>query len=676
MIVSWNWLKDYVPLTMTPAEWAHRLTMAGLNHESTSSVGDDWAIDLEVTSNRPDCLGHLGVARETSVLWNVKLTIPRPRPTVAAATAASACQVRIDCRDLCRRYSARILRGVKIGRSPAWLENRLRTLGIAVINNVVDVTNYVMLECGQPLHAFDLDRLHGQQIIVREARPEEEFLAIDHRTYKLQAGMCVIADADRPLALGGVMGGADSEVSAGTTNVLIEAADFAPLSIRTTARALRLHSPSSYRFERGVDPEMTDWASRRACELILQTAGGELLSGAIDVQATTAPTLPLVKFRFAQLERVLGIPLPVDEVTRILEALGCELQQKNLDEATWKPPTWRRDLTREIDFIEEVARIHGYDQIPEDVGVPMAASHRTDDDRVLSRVRQTLVACGFYEAMTPSVVDAPTSSAFSPWTDAAPITSSTPMLRGADQLRRSLIPSLLAARRTNESLANPHIELFETANVYLGQGQGLPHEEKMLALTSSEEFASLKGVIEAIVQACGIRAKLEATSLPAASRDLLDARASCELSLAGARLGFLGQVHAAGLKAFGLRRPTTVAEVKLSLLGAQANLVPQYVELSPYPAITYDLNLIVAEEVRWADLADTVRRSGGGNLEEVQYRETYRDPQQKDGVDKKRLIFSLLLRSATDTLTGEQAEAVRDRIVAACAAAHQAQLLG
>ena len=293
----------------------------------------------------------------------------------------------------------------KPGQAPIGWQNRLETLGIAVINNVVDITNYVLMESGQPLHAFDYAGINGQQIIIREAKKDETFLAIDHKEYLLSPGMCVIADRDRSVALGGVMGGADSEVSKSTTDVLIESADFDAISIRTTARTLRLHSDSSYRFERGVDPEGIDWASRRACEMILDLAGGELASGVVDVQPRRRPEIEPVVLRFSQIKRILGIELEAKEVLSILTRLGLSTMDSNHRCATLQPPSWRRDLRREIDLIEEVARIHGYDKIPEDVGVPMAASHRSDSDRVVSRVRHVLTAAGFNEALTLSVTD-------------------------------------------------------------------------------------------------------------------------------------------------------------------------------------------------------------------------------------------------------------------------------
>src|SRR5262245_15039648 len=398
MIVSWNWLKQYVPLEVPVEEFERRLMLAGLNHEETKQVGDDLAIDLEVTSNRPDCLGHIGIAREAAVVFREPLNIPDPRPPCGAAKASELTKVTLSCPDLCYRYTARVIRGVKVKPSPKWLVDRLATIGIGAINNVADITNYVLMECGQPLHAFDFQKLDGREIIVRQARKGERLEAINHKMYDLEPGMCVIADGTRPVALGGVMGGAASEVTSSTIDVLIEAAEFDPLSIRNTARKLALHSDSSYRFERGLDPDGIDWASRRCCDLILQEAGGELASGVVDVGRQPPKREPIV-FRLSQLKRILGIEIDAAEVRRILTALGNReqpdvntLTHPDTQTLTFLPPSWRRDLTREIDLVEEVARIHGYDAIPEDVNVPMAASHRTDCDRVLTKVREVLVA--------------------------------------------------------------------------------------------------------------------------------------------------------------------------------------------------------------------------------------------------------------------------------------------
>ncbi len=669
MLVSWNWLKQYVPLDMPLAELERRLMMSGLNHEGTEEVDGDLAIDLEVTSNRPDCLGHIGVAREVAVLWGTELKKPAAEPAEGHTPVDELVKVRIDCPDLCFRYTARVIRGVKIGPSPPWMARRLNAVGITPINNVVDISNYVLMECGQPLHTFDFARLEGAEIIVRRPRPGETIEAIDHKTYKLQSEMCMIADAADSVAIGGVMGGAQTEISDATTEILIEAAEFDPVSIRTTARALNLHSDSSYRFERRVDPEGIDGASRRCCQLILELAGGELAQGVVDVGPPVAKREPIV-LRFAQLKRILGVDVPAQRACEILTELGNVEAKVDAQSITVVPPSWRRDLTREIDLVEEVARIHGYDKIPEDVGVPMVASTRTREDRVVQKVRQVLTSAGFDEAITYSVVDEPTSGVFSPWTDVQPLRSLTPVLRGADLLRTSLVASLLAARRTNEALANPDIELFEIARAYLPRGNKLPAEEVMLGITSGRDFRELKGVIEAIVATLNPAAELEATD---AGQPLFDPGQSCRLHLDGDVFGFVGRVGEEGLKRFELRGPTVVAEVKLSRLVRSAQLVPQHAPQAPYPAVTRDLNLVVDERIRWAAVAATVRTHCGEFLEELRYLDTYRDPQRL-GQGKKSLLLMIALRSKQGTMTHQQADQIREKIVAACGEAHGAEL--
>lgn len=671
MKVSWNWLKEYVSLDMPRTEVENRLAMTGLNHEFTKQIGDDFQIDLEVTSNRPDCLGHIGVAREISVLWERDLCVPDPNPDTTSTAASSLVDVSIECPELCPRYTARVIQGVKVGPSPDWMAKRLETVGVAVINNIVDITNYVLLECGQPLHAFDYTNIAGKKIVVREAQKDEPFAAIDHKSYALSPGMCVIADANRPVALAGVMGGVDSEVTSSTTDVLIESADFDALSVRTTARALRLHSDSSYRFERGVDPEGIDWASRRACEMILELAGGELASGIVDVHPKKRPSNEPVTIRFSQIKRILGIELDKARIIDILVRLGLDQQSATDNEATFVAPSWRKDLGREVDLIEEVARINGYEKIPEDVGVPMAPSQRSDSDRVLGKVRHTLTATGFNEALTLSTTDEKLGNVFSPWSERPAITSGTAMLKGADRLRRSLVPSILTARKTNESLSNETIELFETAKVYLPSEAELPTEHRMVSLTSGQDYRYVKGVVEEILSALHSTASLATKEY---KNEFFVLGQAAELYLGDELLGYLGVISPKAMKICGLRSPSTIAELNLDVLDRVSELIPQHSQLSPYPAISYDFNFIVDEKVKWDALEHSVRESAGESLEEIHYRETYRD-KKRDGAGKKRVLLSITIRSAERTFTGEEAEEIRNRIVKNCESKHGAKLV-
>ncbi len=535
---------------------------------------------------------------------------------------------------------------------------------------MVDVTNYVMLEIGQPLHAFDLGKLKGDTIFVRRAKPEEMFHAIDHRQYALHSDDHIIADGRGPIALAGVMGGADTEIDDQTRDVLVEAADFAALPVRTTSRRLKLKSDSSYRFERGVDPQMIDWASRRCCELIVETAGGEVCESRV-FTGTEAPKRAPVTLRYAQLQRILGIEVPEDEVRRILEKLGNPVAKATAETITITPASWRRDLHREIDLVEEVARIHGYENIPEHAGVSLSASHQSDLDRVRNKVRSAMAGMGFDETLTRSVVSDVWAKMFQAWSVSEPLTTSMPMVKGEDRLRISLLPSLLGARRNNEKFNYPHIELYEIAKAYLPRAQKLPDERYLIGITSGHDFLGLKGVVEALVGLLNPDQKLAA--IPYAD-PLFAPGQGCHLTVEGATLGYLGVTSDDTRKAFGLQQSCTVAELDLGVLQRIAQLIPQHRDVSTKPSINRDLNLIVDEEVSWANLQTIALVAGGDLVKEITFQEIFRDP-KRDGPGKKRVLFTITLQAYDRTLTGEDADETIRSIVAACDEKTGAKLL-
>ncbi|MGN6543724.1 MAG: phenylalanine--tRNA ligase subunit beta [Aureliella sp.] len=665
MLVCWEWLEQYVRLDVTPDDLANRFAMSGLNHESTATVGQDTVIDLEVTSNRSDCLGHIGVAREAAVLLGHSLKVPAATlPGGGKHRAAEFIQIENRFPEACPRYTARVIRGVKIGPSPAWLVRRLAAVGINSVNNVVDVTNYVMMECGQPLHAFDLDRLAGGKIIVRPAAEGEKFLAIDHRTYQLDARMAVIADAEKAVALGGVMGGAESEVSTETKNLLIESAAFEPLAIRRAARLLKLHSPSSFRFERRPDPAGVDWASRRCCELILQVAGGELAEGVVDTGCHEPPP-PSVELRLNQIPRVLGIDVPAADVVRILRALGCEVLPLDAGRLQATVPSWRRDLSREIDLIEEVARIHGYDKIPEDAVVPLSVAPTRPKDIVLARCRHVLSAYGVDEAITPSIVSAAVDACGSPWSENRALSTEAPLLEGAKLLRRTLLPSLLAARAWNQTQAGLDASLYEVATIYLpgGDPAALPREQSTLGFVTGGELRVAKGLVEDLIDACAARNTPLVAS--AAEHSLFMRGTATRYELGGKLLGFVGLISKATAKTLGLEGETAAAELAVETLIASLEEIRRATRVSPYPAVTRDLNFVLDEALRWDQLESVCKASGGELLQRVEYRETYRDP-KKDGPDKKRLLLSLVFQSPERTLTSAEVDAAVGQIIQQC----------
>lgn len=666
MLVSWNWLKQYVPLDMPVEALTDRLTMSGLNLEEFKSVGDDTVIDLEVTSNRPDCLGHLGVAREISALFGLALNIPKASPKTVAEKTSAATSVTIESPELCPQYIARVIRGVKVGPSPAWLRQKLEALGQPSINNIVDITNYVLLECGQPLHAFDFDLLQGKKIVVRRAKKGETIKAIDQKTYELSAEMCVIADANRPVAVAGVMGGFDTEISPTTRNVLIEAAAFSPLSIRATARKLVLHSPSSYRFERALDPHGPEWASRRCCELILELAGGELLEGPVHAGIVPPAKRQAIVLRFAQIRRLLGIEIPAEAAVTILKSLGLEIVSSTAESCTAIPPSFRRDLEREVDLIEEVVRVHGYEKIPEDVPVPLRASAKSLRDRVLERVRTTLVGSGYFEAMTPAFVSEADLARFRPRGELPPLCVDHSSRKHENILRQSLVPSLLGVRRHNERHGNFQTQLFEIAKTYLQANPSQPEAEVepwTIGLVTGTSYLELKGVVECVAAAVCPAAKFEIA--PSTRPEFTPGRGA-EVSLNGRRWGWVGELDHKLTDAFDLSGAVCAAELDLELLERHAELVPKVRPLPQYQGVTRDLNFVLDEPLEWSRLAKAVRDSAGPLLEAVAFGGQYRGKQIPE--DKKSYLVSMTFRSSERTLTSEEVDAAVQNVIQQCGA--------
>lgn len=686
MIISLNWLADYVQIQAPTEALVERLLMAGLNHESTETVGADTAVDLEVTSNRPDCLGHIGVAREAALLFARPLHVPDPRPLEGAGRAADSVAVEIRSPDVCPLYSARVIRGVKIGPSPQWLVDRLATVGVESVNNVVDVTNYVMLECGQPLHAFDLAKLRGGRIVVRRAVDGEPFTAINHKTYALTAQMCVIADAERPVALAGVMGGADTEISADTADVLLESAQFAPLAVRAAARGLVLQSASSYRFERTPDPAAVEWASRRAAALILETAGGTLEQG-VATAGTLAGTQAMIPLRTGRVAEVLGIEIPAARQHAILTGLGF-VDTSRGDPASepglWRAPTWRRDVFREIDLVEEIARIEGYDRVPEDRSITARPIELSARETTIRTASSTLVGAGFCEALTRSVVSEALEATASPWGGPAPLVVQPALVRGADRLRRTLLPSLVEARAGNLAVGAPHGELFEVARAYLARARAggeheSPVEEPLLAaFVSGGDFFGAKGVVEAVLEQLGVSRAGGRIMCRPLDLDLFTRGRAAEFLLtrgaeAPERVAVIGEMAPAVLAAAGITGTVAGGEIRLDQLEFAVHADRTLRRPSDYPAVERDVNLVVAETVPWADIAGAIHAAAGPVLEQCRIVQVWQDAERL-GVGKKSVVVALRLRSDQGTLSGEEANRVVHAVVEACSRAVGATL--
>src|ERR1700689_3958766 len=519
----YNLLKEFVGVTAPAADLRSRLSLAGVAIDSIEESAAGPVLDAEITANRPDCLGHYGMAREVAAIYRLPVKALQPKLKEAAIKASDATRVEIEVPELCGRYTARVMRGVKIQPSPDWLRQRLEAIGQNSINNVVDVTNYVMFELGQPMHAFDLDKLSERRIVVRRARPGEKIRTLDGVERALTKDMCVIADASRALAIAGVMGGSESEIGFASRNVLLESAWFDPITVRRTSKALGLRTEASYRFERGADPEMAELASRRAAELIQQLGGGEILSGVVDVYPGRAPA-PSIELSRKELLRVMGSDVPDRDIEEILSALGFHPSRTDAHRGTpgsllavWQctQPSWRRDASRGIDLIEEVARHYGYDKFPPRLPPATRPADRLPHAEAQDRLRERVVALGYQEIVAIPLVDARRDEIFRA-EGVAPAVIGNPLAEDASVMRSTGIVSMIGALEWNLNHGQRNLRLFEIGKTYeLRDGEpvetsvltlgatGLAREKTIHESAREFSFMDLKGDLDRIGELSG-----------------------------------------------------------------------------------------------------------------------------------------------------------------------------
>jgi phenylalanyl-tRNA synthetase beta chain len=637
----------------------------------------DTILDINVTPNRPDALAHLGIARELSAITGVPVRVPE---TQAAGKGELPARVDIEDRQRCPRYVARVIEGVHIGPSPLWVQERLRALGVRPISNVVDATNLALLELGHPLHAFDLDKLAGRCIVVRRAREGEPLTTLDGKERKLSADDLVIADGEKSVALAGVMGGHTSEVSDRTTRVLLESAMFEPAGIRRTSRRHALHTEASHRFERGMDEHTADRAANRCAELIVQLAGGRLLPGAIDVYPS--PREPVkVMVRPGRVSAVLGVAVSDAEVDRWLRAL----QLVPVGDGRWSVPTWRRDLTREIDCIEEIARLRGYDTIPiklHPAGVGETAAI-PPQRRVTAAARDALSAHGFDEALNYSFLAEKDLMAVSPQ---KPLRVANPLTTEQGAMRTTLLSGLLRNVGYNLAHGVRDVKLYELGRVYLPEADARhpsgelawpAHEPRRLGLAltgarrpkswngggDAADFYDLKGAVEDVLESMGVAdARFQPGAHPA-----LHPASSSQLGVGRASAGHLGQIHPAVAAHFGVPQETYLAELDWEALLEHSLALKQLRGVPKFPAVARDLAFVVEAAVPAEKLLEEIRGADTAKLlEHVTLFDVYRGPPVPDG--RKSVAFGLSLRAADRTLTDAEADAlciaIRDRLKA------------
>ena len=693
MKVLVSWMRDFVDVTASPEDIAKTMSVRGFAVEGLEDVGDaDGVIDFEVTGNRPDCMCVIGMAREIATAYD----LPMRRPVVKGkdsdeetgsslrlaslkAVEKADIDVVIEAPDLCPRYAGAVA-DVTVGPSPAWMQARLKAAGVRPISNIVDVTNYVLLEMGQPMHAFDFTKLKAAQIRVRTAKPGESIKTLDGQMRELSADMLVIADAERPVAIAGVMGGADSEVADRTTVIVLESAYFNPLSVRRTSRKLGLKTEASMRFERGADPRRPVMAMERACALLDAIGAGRARGTVVDRYPARVEPRTL-RLRRAKIGGLLGVPVPDADIKRILESLGFTLRPSTSpgDPESWEVtvPTRRVDVTREVDLIEEVARHYGFDRLPSTFP-PLTAAPPPLDPRIgrARHLRSVMTAAGFSEAMTFGFVASTAAAPFAGEGELVPIAN--PLSENFAVLRPSALPGLIDAVAHNRRREQRDVRLFEIGARFSRDGgerrslacawTGTAVSEYWGGGTRDVDFFDMKGVVERVADALRLDVRTEANR-----EGWLVPGRSAAVMTDGLRIGVLGQLAPAIAEAHGLAVQDAVYVAEIDLDEADAAAPKEEARVDPlprYPSVTRDISILVDETLAADAVRATVRSAAPPTLVQIREFDRYQGKGVPDG--KISLSLRLTFRASDRTLTDAEVQSAMDAVLAALKQQHSA----
>ena len=633
---------------------------------------DDVVFELEVTPNRPDCLSMIGVAREIRAETGNALKLPQVDFNESETDIRELTSVTIEAPDLCPRYAARVIQGVKVGASPEWLQQRLESVGVGVINNIVDITNFVLMEYGQPLHAFDYHKLTENRIVVRCAAVGENITTLDEIARELTPDMLVIADAEKPVALAGIMGGYDSEITETTADVLLESAYFNPSSIRATAKALGVSTEASYRFERGADPGIVLAALDRAAQLIAELAGGTICEGIVDVYPGQQP-LTRIQLRPERVNFILGTALEATEMARILSHLGFDVKANGAEDYEVIVPTFRSDITREIDLIEEIARVHGYDNIPTTLpkgDIPVPAPNPSTE--VHKRIKRFLLAAGMMEAINysfcdPNCFDRIRFTADDPRRETLKLQN--PLSPEMSVLRTTLLPRLLENAQHNRNHQIDTIALFEIGSVFIPNGEQKEPERVAGILAGqigegvysdpyrSPDFYDIKGFVEGILEVCGIvDYTLQKTDTPT-----FHPGRNAKVLLGNKQVGTFGEAHPEVLENYDLPYKAYLFEFDMEVLVDAAIFAKRFEPIPIYPTVERDLAIVVDEEVLSDMPTELIYATGGELVKSVRLFDVYEGEQVPEG--KKSLAYAITYHSATETLTDKAVNTLHDKVV-------------
>lgn len=631
-----------------------------IGEDITKVLGlDENVAEFEITSNRPDCMSIIGLARETAATFNRPFNVNVPQVKENSENAEEMASVEIRNADLCSRYIGRIVKNVKIAPSPDWMQKRLKACGIRAINNVVDITNYVMLEYGQPMHAYDLDHVEGKKIIVRNAEKDEKLETLDDQPRMLGESMIVIADEKRAIGVAGVMGGANSEVCDDTTTVLFESACFNAAAVRKGAKALGMRTDASALFEKGLDSENCLPAINRACELMVQLGAGEVVGGIIDEYPIKKQQIVL-DFEPEKMNAFLGMDIPRDEMVEMLARLDFKVKNDKV-----YVPTYRGDIEGMADISEEVARIYGYDRIPTTLMKgEMVAGGKTDKQKLRDTVRNCLAANGLYEIITYSFID-PKENAMVriPEDDSRSnfVRITNPLGAENSVMRTDMTSSLLKTLRTNYTRRNAQAALFELGTIFTPiEGEQLPRETQQIAvgMYGEYDFYSIKGVIEALFEKVGI---YDCTYVACKDNPTYHGGRCAEILSGDKKLGIIGQIHPSVSAEFKIDTDVYAAIIDFEVLSELADMQRHYVPLPKFPAVTRDIAVTLDKDVEVGEIVKIIKANRKGIIESYNLFDIYEGIQVGKG--KKSVAYSLTFRSADKTLTDDDVNPIVNTIL-------------
>jgi len=657
MKITYNWLKDFVDIKIPAQELAAKLTMAGLEVVALEEKAGDFVLEIEITPNRPDWLSVLGVAREIAAITNTKLKIQNPKGK--ARSAKGNFKIEIEDKKDCPLYSARIIRNVRVAPSPEWLRKRLELIGCRSVNNVVDITNYVLFELGEPLHAFDLDKLSQDKIIVRRAKDSEKLLAIDEEERNLKSKVLVIADRNRPVAIAGVMGGKETEVTTSTRNVLLEAAIFDPVVVRRGRQALGLQSEASYRFERGIDFAMVEKASARAAQLIQEICGGEdilFLSSGL-----TKPKEIRVDLDTAYVAKILGVNIARAKIKQILCGLGFKVRQKSKEVFKVGVPSFRQDVKLQVDLIEEVARVFGYDNIPASLPAVKPAITIREKRDLVSAIKAILVGLGVSEVATYSLLDKAVLNNLG-LNLAKPIEILNPLSQDQEILRPTLIPGLGRAVSFNINQKQDYVSIFEIGNIFLGETK--PREELVLglALSGTNSFLLEQGLVKDEAGLLNLKGTLETIFLRLGIQGYEfnnQGALNCAIRIQNEKIGLMLRLSPKALEGLSIKnREVFALEVSLDKLFSFIRPGKKFTPLPKYPGITRDISFVLKDDLSVKDILLALNQKGKPLLSDIRITDYYKGKQIPAGF--RGLTLSCFYSSNERTLTEKEIQPVQD----------------